>query len=410
MARASVPTIVSLDTFARLLAINPVHFNGAKADTCWPLLGGCSDIWPQHAWQSQGELVGREEVAQAIYDAETEIRQVIGYAVGPEWITQEAHEYPRYFRRDETAYGQDVRGLNKTIDANWGKIISPGQRAVTAISAGVTVSYSDADGDGWKELATVTASTSVTDANEVKIYTAGKLGVQEWEIRPVKTKAISGGTVTITADSWLFINPALWETYPTATDFSAIDIEATTNFVSTVDVYREYVDTTTTSAVFYWEDDAALTTQNGCFVIRDAELGIVAPLASTYDSATALWSTDSFTVCRDPDQVKLYYKAGNLSNRYLSSQSINPVDDYLAQAVVWLSVARMEYALCSCNNVRNVTQELRRDLTENTKDASYVRTNNMDIFTNPFGTRVGEVKAWQRVSKLLANNWKGATL
>ena len=427
MARASVPTIVSLDTFARLLAINPVHFNGARADTCWPLLGGCSDVWPQHAWQSQGELVGREEVAQALYDAETEIRQVLGYAVGPEWVVQEVHDYPRFYRRDSTVYGQDIRGLGKTVDATWGKIISPGQRAVSTISLGATVTYSDADGDGWKELATITTSTVLDDVDEIKIYTAGKSGAPDWEIRPVKTKTISGSTLTITADSWLFINPLLWEAYPTSNDFGAVDIEATTNFVTTVDVYHEYADTSSTSATFYWEPThtapfacpecggsgctvCTLTTQTGCFAIRDAEAGIIAPFPGSYDEDTGLWTSEGFSVARDPDQVKLYYQAGHLSNRFLSGQSLNPVDDYLAMAVVWLAVARLEYSLCSCNNVRNVTQELRRDLTESTKDAAYVRTPNMDIFTNPFGTRVGEVKAWQRVSKLMANNWKGGVV
>jgi hypothetical protein len=328
-----------------------------------------------------------------------------------------------------SAYGRDIRGLRKTVDAQWGKIISPGRRVVASVDTGATVTYSDPDGDGWKELATITTSTTLTNTCEIKVYFAGKSGVREWEIRPTKTKTISGGTLTITADSWLFIDPDLWEAYPTAADFAAIDIEGTTNLVTTVDIYREYTDTTQASAAFYWENSldssivsecpscsgsgcptCTLTMQEGCFVIRDAESGSVAPAPGSYDEDTGLWTSEGFSIDRDPDQVKFWYYAGNLSQSYLSGSNCEMLDDYLAQAVAYLAVARLEYSLCSCSNVKNVSADLRRDLTENTRDNSYTRTPNMDIFTNPFGTRKGEVLAWQRVSKLLSNNWGGGTI
>lgn len=427
MARASTPTLLSLDGFAKIMGIAPAHFNGAIADTVWLQRGNCGDVWPQYAWQSQDELVGREELAMAIGEAENDIKRVLGYAVAPEWIVQEVHDYPRYHRRDLTAYGKDIRGLNKTIETNWGKIISPGQRAVSAIATGVTVTYSDADGDGWKELATITTSTVLDDTSEIKVYFAGKSGMREWEIRPVRSKTISGATLTITIDSWKLIDPALWEAYPTSADFQPINIETVDNFVTTVDIYREYTDTTAASVTFYWEPTytapfpcptcagsgctvCTLTTQAGCFAIRDAEAGSVAPSPGSYDEDTGLWTSEGFTASRDPDQVKLYYYAGNLSQRFLSDQAYEPIDDYIAQAVAYLAVARLEYSLCSCSNVRNVAAELRRDLTANTSDKNYARTGNMDVFSNPFGTRKGEVMAWQRVSKLLSNNWKGGAL
>lgn len=427
MARASTPTILSLDGFAKIMAIPPVHFNGAIADTVWVPRGGCSQVWPQYAWQSENELVGREELAIAINEAEQDIKRVLGYAVAPEWIVQEVHEYPRYHRREMTAYGGDVRGLHKTIETNWSKVISPGQRAVSAIATGATVTYSDADGDGWKELATITTSTVLDSTSEIKVYFAGKSGAPEWEIRPVRSKSISGVTLTIAIDSWKLIDPDLWEAYPTSADFEPINIEGTTNFVATVDIYHEYADTTVTSATFYWEPSytspfpcptcsgsgcsvCTLTTQTGCFAIRNAELGSVAPSPGSYDEDAGLWTTEGFTVDRDPDQVKLYYQAGNISQRFLASQTTEPIDDYLAQAVAYLAVARLEYPLCSCSNVRNVAAELRRDLTLSTSGNSYARTSNMDIFTNPFGTRKGEVMAWQRIRHLAANNWGGGVL
>lgn len=427
MGRANTPTILSLDSFARILSITPVHFGGAIAETRWSLRSGCSDVWPQFAWQSEDELVGREELAIAINEAENDIRRVLGYAVGPEWVAQEVHDYPRYYRRQSSANGRDIRGLRKTIDTQWGKVISPGRRVVAEVDTGATVTYSDADGDGWKELATITASTTLTNTCEIKMYFAGKSGAREWEIRPTKTKTITSGTLTITADSWLFIDPELWDAYPTADDFTAINIETAANFVTTVDIYREYTDTTQASAAFYWENGSdvisccaecggtgcaacTLTMQEGCFVIRDAEAGLVAPLPADWDDTAEEWNTACFSVCRDPDQVKLWYQAGNLSQSYLNGSNCEKLDDYLAQAVAYLAVARLEYQMCSCSNVRNVAEELRRDLTLNKNDTSYIRSTSMDIFTNPFGTRKGEVMAWQRVAKLISNNWGGGTI
>lgn len=430
MARASTQTLLSLDSFAKVLSINPVHFNGAEGGTTFPLSGSCSDVWPQYTWQTEEEIIGREELAQAIHDAEMDIAQVLGYTVAPAWVAQEVHTYPRFYRPEYLATdGRDNRGLRKAVHTNYAKVISPGQRATTAISAGAAVTFSDPDGDGWSELATITASTSLTDANEIKIYFAGKSAAPEWEIRPVRSKTIAGGTVTITADAWLFIDPDLWEAYPTTTPFGPIDVSTTANYVSTVDVYREYTDTTADSATFYWGGSLAanqivcttcggsgcavcqLTSQGGCFVIRDAESGLVAASPATYSATDADWVSAAWSVCRDPDQVKLYYYAGDLSQPWLSGQTSDPLSHYWAQAVTWLAVARLDRPICSCTNVRNTVKELQTDLTQNTRDSFKVRFEKMDIFSNPFGTRAGEVRAWQRVDRIAQRQeWRGGTL
>lgn len=159
MARASTQTLMSLDTFAKVLSINPVHFNGADGGSTFPLSGACSDVWPQYTWQTADEIIGREELAQAIHDAKIDIANVLGYSVAPAWVAQEVHTYPRFYRPEYLATdGRDNRGMRKGVSTNWAKVISPGRRATTAIEAGATVTYSDPDGDGWSELATITAS------------------------------------------------------------------------------------------------------------------------------------------------------------------------------------------------------------------------------------------------------------
>jgi hypothetical protein len=408
MARASIPTLLSLDRFARILGINPVHFGGAVGSTIWPPVGRCSKVWPQHTWQDETDVLSREEVAQAIADAEHDIKRVIGFAAAPTWESEEVH-----------GYTYPPRGWNGTLAyplrTLWGKVIAGGSRAVTAIDEAVAVVYSDPDGDGYDELATITCATSLTSAREAKLFFAGTDAAPEWEIRPVRSKTISGGTLTVTADAWLFFDPDLWERYPPSGGVPNIDAEDAASYVTTVDVYREYNDTTATSSTFFWQGTSGcltcggsgcsvcgLTTQNGCLSVVDANHGVVQPYPATYSADDAVWTWTTPSSCAWPTQVKLSYYAGLISQRYLKGQDNDPLDHYLAQAITWLAVARLDRPLCDCGNANTVARELQRDLTAVTKgNDRYMRFENMDIYTNPFGTRAGEVKAYQRVAHLL---------
>lgn len=421
MARAETRTLLSVDRWAKILGINPVHFNGASGTTYWPDKGACDDIWYQFPWQHEEDFASREDLAMAIYDAEQDIKSVLGFSPAPVWEDEELHSMdinvPHYNNMDITSYTYHI-GINTL----WGYVISPGQRGTTAIETGAAVVYSDPDGDGWNELATITVATSVTNKQQIKVYTAGKSAAQEWEIRPLKNVVISGGTATITIDAWLLLDPDLWDAVPTTTNPSAINIEDSGNFVTTVDVYREYTDVTQESATFYWEPHpwtahpigwicpncsgtgcaiCELTAQNGCFSIRDGVLGFVTPYPGTYDATNAQWNATTFSKCQWPDQVKLWYQAGFIDQRYLKGLSLDPLSDPLAQAITWLSVARMDRDICACDGVNKVIHELQRDMTRASRDAFYVRFEKMSMFHNPFGTRVGEVRAWDKVQNLI---------
>src|SRR3990167_2973410 len=215
MSRASVYTHLSLDKFAKLFGLSPVHFQGAAGSNYWPVVGSCDDVWKQWSWQ-RFDVISKEDLAQSIHDAEEDIKRVLGFPVAPEFVTGEKQTYPKFF--DTTYYGGPVSatGLrNKAINTRYGRVIAAGRRATTLVDADAAVVYSDPDGDGFDELATITATTSLTDACEIKLYVAGKSADPTWEIRPLKTKSISGTTLTITLDSWLLIDPTLWETHPT---------------------------------------------------------------------------------------------------------------------------------------------------------------------------------------------------
>jgi len=412
MARASTPTLLSLDDYAKLTGINPAHFNGAANSNVTPVDNNtCQDLWVQYSWQ-QSDMVSREGLAISIAEAEAAIADLMGYWPAPVWISEDVMPYPQFHRPDLVQYGQqDVKGYGKGIRARWGQIIAPGRRAVSC-TEDVDVAYSTEDGDVYDETATVSVATTETDAREVKVYFAGHSGEREWEIRPSRTKSISGGTFTATFWSWQMIDPDLWEALPTTDDLHAIDWADTDNLVATVDVCREYNDATEVSARFYWEpmpplvttihsvtpdEPGALTTQDGVCHVRDTENGLLVPLAATYDSDDAQWETDTLLVCRDPDFVKAWYYCGAISDGYLRSTSNDPLSLPLARAIMWLATARLERPLCACSNVTSLSQSLQSDLSM-VGEGGHMLSD--DVLNCPLGTRRGEIMAWRAIRKM----------
>ena len=425
MARASTDTLLSLDRYAAIMGIPPPSFNQGASATIFPAGSGCSQVWYQYSWQNH-DAVSREDLALEIANAEQDIAQVLGYWPAPKWIAQEAHRYPRHHRPDVYGIsGKNVRGQRKGIRTNYSKIISPGQRAVALQGqptvAGGTIVFSDADGDGFDETVTITQATALTDECEVKVYFTGHAGDPEWEIRPARTKAIAGGTFTATFWAWQLIDPDNWEQLPIE-GFTHINLDGAV-YVAQVDVYREYTDTTATASAFYWEPQPTttavcaaclgagcvacqLTEQEGCLHIRDAERGVVVPAPATYDEDDSAWDTNAFSLCRDPDQVKLYYYCGDLSHLNLAGRTCAPLSNWWAQTIAMLATARLERPFCKCGNAEALARQYMTDLAFQQDHSFNVA---FDLLDNPFGTRYGEMRAWQRVSKLASGRRTGAT-
>jgi len=383
---------------------------------------------PRRLFTSFHGRTSREALAQAIASAERDIAETLGYWPAPTWISEEVHQVPRPHRPDFIQYGNlDVRGYPKGIRTGFGRVIAGGQRNVdlvgTVTTAGLDLVYSDADLDGVVDTATVSIATAETDARLVKVYFAGHDGDPEWEIRPARTKTIVAGTFTATFWPWQFIDPDLWEALPTGADPVAIDYDEETvpgtydNLIASADVYVEWNDTTDTGATFYWEPNGnvsgnlvctcggastcpvcALTTQDGCLHIRDAMDGLVAAAPATYNASDEIWEAGCFSVCRDPDFIKLWYYAGDIDQRYLNSKSYDPLSPWWAQTIAWLATARLERPFCSCDNVVDLVKDLRADLSVTGGPLGYNIT--LEDLSNPFGPRKGAVLAWRRISKL----------
>lgn len=430
MAQASIPTLLSLDRYAKIMGINPAHFSGAAGAEVMPLTGACSDVWWQYAWQ-HNDRVSREDIAEEIAKAEEEIANWLGFWPAPKWLSREMRMQDRPYRRYKYGTGFNRRGDKKSITLKWGKFIASGRRYAqlqgSATVAGGELVYSDGDGDGYNETATITIpnNNNLTDASlcQVKTYHDG-YSTEEWEIRPHRTIAITGGNIVITFWAWQLIRPELYETFPAIDGvLPALNLLADIYDVE-VDIYREYTDYTQHSCEFFWEPRnhgycptcsgggcpaCQLTVQCGCLYVRDVDLGIAVPTPANWNGTTGVWDNAAYDLCYEPDMLKVWYYAGDLSNRYLSGNDCDPLANYYAQAIAYMATARLERPFCSCGNVQALATDLRMDMIRSDPNGPTFFLNPAEQ-ANPFGTRKGEVIAWRRLSKLQRRRAKVAVI
>lgn len=403
MAIANTPTLLSLDGFAKYVGVNPVHFAGAKADSMWDPQGACQLIWPQHPWQGS-RVISREEVAQVLHSAEAEVARVLGYAPAPRFEEAEEHVWPRDWDRSALrSPSYDARYRAVTMDTTFGKIIAAGRRKMTLIESGADVTFTDEDGDSWKETATVVVNTTVTEPSQIKLYFFGMGTEKTWEIRPLRSVSIAGGVATIKASTWLFIDPNLWEVYPSSQNSEPIDLTTipSANVVSNVDVYQESVDSSDSPAVLGSSHSATLgvgTEKEGGFTIRSAANGQVVPFVGSYDSESGNWTYE----CEEwigPDYAKLWYYAGAVNPAYLRGVVGEPMPYDLAEVVAMLTAARLSKPICNCSVLSEFTRKMQMDVSRAARSTEFVFVTPEQV-NNPFGTRYGEVMAWNRLVRM----------
>ena len=425
----SIPrTILSLDRYAQIMGLNPVHFNQGYDETYFPVDSSCPDVWFKYHWQRPG-YASRHDLAMAIRSAEKSIADVLGYWPGLKWVAEEEHQYDKFHRRyiRNVGWMPDVSGNFKSVSANYGDIISPGKRGVAVASTSAGVTYADDDSDGLAETATVTVDYSGTAAETVLnrawynlgtecrfgVYHDGFGGHPDWEIRYPVSVDISGTTITFTFRSWQLLLPSLLEEFPQlgSTPFP-IDVSETSNFVSTVDVYLEYPDLSQPSTTFVWDgqrtcsicsgagcENCGVETRNGCLNLSDPGTGILTPIPASYDATNEVWTQSDISTEYEPHIVKLWYLSGKISDEYRMGLTCDPLEESLAQAIAWLATARLVREPCGCGNTKQSMMELRKDVAIVSPEGNFV-VGIDDALKNPFGTRLGEIRAWRSVARL----------
>lgn len=354
MATASTPTLLPLDRFAELVGINPLHFNQIappaelELTTCgMPLL--------QYSWQS-ADAISREEIAMAIADAEWELERWLNYAPLPRWYD----EHVMLPIRNETVMSARVQPARRHF-------ISGGIRAKTLIQAASPVAYSDADGDGFSETVTITATlpAGLTDADEIAVFypvTLVPAADDAWQIRPISV-SLSGVTATITAKRWQFVVPTKLSPLAPA----AVVASDAASFLSTVDVYRVHNDPSH-QVEFHIRNSCGNCDGGVCnacgYEIAEGCISAIDYRMARLDLTHAAWnaSTSKFDIgcCIDgaPERTRLYYRAGLKGP---GGSTIKMSLD-LELAIARLAMTKLDRAICGCQSIQQSIDHWTADL------------------------------------------------
>jgi hypothetical protein len=423
MARANTPTLLSLDEYAAIIGIDPVHFNQVTigdpiGDTGYPLDPATLPDMPmvQYSWQMD-DRIGREEIAQAIASAEEQMMEWLGYALRPTWAYSKLVEVPR--PNDVLLWngtGLNPRGDWQTIKAGQGYFIAGGAERKDLVASGQSIVYSDANGDGYFETATVAVSTSVTEPSEIAVYYPGQFADDTFEIRPTKVTIDSNtGVATVTFRREQVVNLDLLETFH-ATAVEGLD---DANFLTVVDVYRHWTDPSLQVQLEWhgglcgWCNTIAGSNPGcgactggfgyGCLSPRDARLGRLAYSPGSWDATSNSWLSTPWQGWRQPDSLRLYFQHGWRAERpNVGALGLwqNRMDPSWARYVAAFATALLDRPLANKSTLRAFQGSMQEDLALNTSGdgGSSNYQNRGLVLDNPFGTKRGMVIAWGGVS------------
>lgn len=395
MARASTYTLLPLDSWAAILGLSPWEFNGMTYPG--PKSKQCKAVFRQFQWQQ--DHLSREEVAQAIADAESMLADELLYWPAPKYFIDSVVQYPRPLRREQFGYGGTPRGEPKSVQLPWHRVVSGGLFNRTLIGTISSISADDLDGDGVNETFTASISdaaiATITDPNELGLYfddddRHGEDVHETWRVRPVKV-SISGDTATFTGHRTLLVKPAPESgVSPDDTDSSA-----DANYVTSLLCYRAFTNTasaddTPYQGVAIWNNDPACL-QNCTFSIKALCL---AQFQNEQGRVTASFGSPSqwpFPV-REPDRLQVNFYAGlALENGQMQRE--------MAKCVTYLSTALLAHEKCGCDQSSRILAYWRSRVIK-FQDSSANATAYANS-TNPFPATNGGAWAWNRVK-----NWR----
>jgi len=425
-------SLLPVYTWLQMMGFDPWHSFGIAGTGDLRVETGCDTLLRKYPWQNS-DAASLTEIEQAIETAETKLTDYLKFSPAPHYTTE---TMPWPDRADGLArwgaVGSDGRWLDMALTE--GQIRAVGVEALTLVGqatvGGLTLVYSDVDGDGFQDTFTITLATTVTDASEIAVYFATgdrfngwgattEIG-DRWRLRPVRV-VIAGGTVTITGPKQLCVKPIKYEGRINVGS-SGLDPTDTTNFVTTLDIYRRYTatdgtTTTTSQAVITWETrpchgwwcccgcqssdpysgspfDPAATAQAVARVgIRNARAGLITPAQASYDTTTGIWSALDWSVCTQPDRVTVRYLAGFP----LGSDGL--MQEPYRTMVARLAAAELARPVCGCDAANRELYRWQFDLSQTARGDELFGISPENL-NNPLGTRRGHVLVWKQLQNL----------
>jgi len=317
----------------------------------------------------------------------------------PTWEYEENHQTPKPGNQELFNWsGLDVRGYRMSVKANWGHFVEAGVETKSLIEAGVAITYSDVDGDGYDETATISVATTVTDDEEIAIFYPGEAGADEWEIRPARNISISGGVATIILWRQQLVDPDLIE----ALNPTGVDGGTDANFLTTVDIYRRYNDSSTQGNLI-WHPNlnncsctssgccpvCSYTEQDACIMPKNYETSWLMYKPASYSDGE--WSSASLSCGRNPDIVQLYYRAGLRDKK--ADQPMLQMDAQWERMVALYALSLLDRDLCGCDPAKALAQRMKEDFSK----GGFQSTDRM--LDNPLGTTRAAWLAWKMLNE-----------
>lgn len=406
MSYSEYPTKLSLDRFFQIAGIHPLHGNQLRTPSAFSdrRAVGCDGVIYQHRWQSTSGIPGRNDIARAIWEAERDLEEYLHFPLTRTWLTNEPltlslpHLHPAHAVRSPF-YGYPLatalRRYTHVAKLHNAHVLGAGVRATALIESGVAVTRSDADVDGFEELVTIGPVTldsdtvaAVVDAEEFRLFYPDKGPDPLWEIRPVRVLyeplADPDPQVTLTFDISQLVDPDLYEhMVPEAIDPDGVDV-----FLTAVDIYRVYTDTTITACYSARCGTSFVSTAGSAVGIEDPEGGVIRVYRNLVSCS-----------CSRPVET-LSYVAGYPRSTYTQ------MDHAFERAVVALALSRLG-GICSCKSIPSYN----RDLSVITQASSSQGSSELTrwalrppevVMKNPFGTSEGAHVAWTTIVTQIA--------
>lgn len=400
--------MMSVSQWANFMGLHPWH-TMQLANSLIPLNAKCSSLIYESTWQN-ADRAGRVQIRQAIEEAERLMHQYSRIWPSPHYI-ETTLEYPPLGDTRYTRWG-DVGGQGRWLNVQLpdAEILALGPAVESNVQT-LALTYSDQDGDGLYETATTAVGVVASGTTEDEIvcrFLAVDCGpVEPPEITP-RSVSVSGVNVTVVFDTWDLVRPVRYQGAASGTlDPGNGAAPVATVCAPSIEVLRRRADPTGTTvatamAVLTWEtapypfwawccsgagastDPAATAQAIARAVIRDARNGIVAFGEASYNSTTGEWAAVcDWTHCRPPDRITVRYQAGGPAG--------------WERTLAGLAAATLNRGVCACDGANHAIYDWQKDLSQTGATNDLYQA--PDDFTNPLGSRRGQIAAWRFLSQ-----------
>lgn len=368
-----------INGFAKFFNLNPFYFNYIDTSCIQIIDDVCLEFWSQNAYVSNGLSI--ELLASLLYQAEEEVKLYYGLTLG-EWIIGEEILYPAYTRHGDfvTPIITDVKLKTKY------PVKFFGQRKFTELAT-ISIIYSGSD---YNTVGRITYNVpNVVDYTKIKFYYPDHIGENGYELKSYKIVSYTNNVLIVEFDAYNLVKLDVINKH-TFSAGKAHDLCGDI-YLSTIGIGYEERDTCLPDIKLYYSD---ICNDDQCVYEHIPACGIkltdrifkLAP--KSYDEEGCV--TDS--VCN------IYYPKIVSVNYYSESE----YKKLIQTAIYYIAASRFPLQNCQCDCVKSTFNELQVDILFKPKnDGAWIAKKN--DYNSPFGTRIGELKAYYLLDSLLNN-------